>query len=163
MTPSVNTADDFYGDHVHPWSEIYELVSSNQVHLIRRNREGQQKYRQWTAETLEKYGTIENYLLSEKLQPLARQQEDTAGKDADRPRVLVLPNDFPYSTAPGIEHHLIWSQTPLKEDYVRDILESHFGSSKWEWVYFVNPVETQSIRRLPHVHVFMRPRQSDKQ
>lgn len=138
-----------------------QCIASNQVQLIRRNREGQQKYRQWIAETLEKHGTIENFLLNEKLRPLI--QQETEEKDADRPPVLVLKNDFPYSTAPGIEHHLIWSKTPLKEDYVKDILESHFGSSKWEWVYFVNPVETQSIRRLPHVHVFMRPRQSDQQ
>ncbi|KAJ8655321.1 hypothetical protein O0I10_009010 [Lichtheimia ornata] len=151
MSLSTSSSDEFYGDHVHKWEEIHHLVSTNQVKLIRRNREGQRRYRAWIEDTLSKYKDIEDYLLTEKLHfPL---NDD----DEERPHVIVLPNDFPYSMEPGIQHILIWSQRSLKETYVLEILEERYGSSKWEWVYFVNPPETQSVRRLPHVHVFMRP------
>lgn len=104
-------------------------------------------------DTLEKYGTIENYLLSTKLF-FDQVENDSKG----RPPVIILPNDFPYSVAPGIHHILLWSQTPLTRDYIEEILESNYGHQMYEWVYFVNPPEIQSVRKLPHVHVFMRQR-----
>ncbi|KAI8369278.1 uncharacterized protein BYT42DRAFT_595387 [Radiomyces spectabilis] len=102
--------------------------------------------------TLQTYGSIENFLLKEKLHFPAHDG------DPDRPAVIVLPNDFRYPAAPGIEHILIWSRAPLQETYVKEILEDHYGSEAWEWIYFVNPPITQSVRKLPHVHVFLRPR-----
>ncbi|KAI9496282.1 hypothetical protein BDB00DRAFT_809787 [Zychaea mexicana] len=145
--------DEWFGDQVHDWNEIRHLVSNNKVQQLRRNREGQRVYRHWTETTLSKYKDIEDFLLSEKLHFPTEEPADPT-----RPHYIVLPNDFPYSTEPGTKHVLIWSQKPLSEPYVREILESHYGSNNWEWVYFVNPPETQSVKRLPHVHVFMRPR-----
>lgn len=102
-------------------------------------------------DTLNTYGSIENYLLSTKLhfKPI---------EDKSRPPVIILANDFPYSVEKGIEHILLWSQIPLSRDYIEDILESNYGSKSYQWVYFVNPPEIQSVRKLPHVHVFMRQR-----
>lgn len=122
MSPSIDN-DDFFGDHVHDWDEIYQLVckseqstnppsllltcfsyiflATGQVKLIRRNRQGQDIYRTWIKETLSKYESLEEYMLKEKLK-----FPETV--DKERPPVIVLPNDFPYSTEPGIEHHLIW-------------------------------------------------------
>ncbi|KAI8643068.1 hypothetical protein BD408DRAFT_365554 [Parasitella parasitica] len=116
------TEEHIYTDHVHPWEEIVEYVC--------------------------KYGTVENFLLKEKLHwPV----------DDPKP-ILVLPNDFPYSVDPGIEHILIWSKEPLDAEYVESVLDERYGATVWEWVYFVNPPEWQSIPTLPHVHVFMRKR-----
>ncbi|KAI7872056.1 hypothetical protein BDF14DRAFT_1755823 [Spinellus fusiger] len=97
---------------------------------------------------LEKYKTIENYLLAEKL---------NFGSLPAHQHVIVLANEFPYSVEPGIQHILLWSQAPLKTVHVQNLLEEQFKSTVWDWVYFVNPPETQSVRGLPHVHVFMRP------
>ncbi|KAI9021634.1 hypothetical protein CLU79DRAFT_752541 [Phycomyces nitens] len=139
-----------YTDHVHPWEEICHFVVTNQITLLRRNRTDEEVYRQWLTETLPKYNSIEDYLLKEKL----HFSDSVDGK----PNVIILPNDFPYSVDPGIKHILLWSQAPLSTEYVIELLEENYGSKKWEWVYFVNPPETQSVRLLPHVHVFMRPR-----
>ncbi|KAI7900765.1 uncharacterized protein BX663DRAFT_476262 [Cokeromyces recurvatus] len=121
MAPPV-TEEVIFTDHVHSWEEI--------VHYA----------------TINKYGSVENYLLKEKIH---------FSSDSN---FLILPNDFPYSIDPGIEHVLIWSKEPLAADFVESLLEKNYGSSVWEWVYFVNPPELQSIPRLPHVHVFMRKR-----
>ncbi|KAI9268828.1 hypothetical protein BDA99DRAFT_502761 [Phascolomyces articulosus] len=133
---------------------IYIYIASNKVHQIRRNREGQRVYREWIDNTLSKYKGVEDFLLTEKLH-----FPKEAPQDTNRPHYILLPNDFPYSTEPGIRHILIWSQSPLNESYVKEILEQHYDSQQLEWVYFVNPPELQSVRKLPHVHVFMRPRQ----
>jgi hypothetical protein len=103
-------------------------------------------------DTLSAYGSIENNLLSTKLnfKPIV---------DEHCPPVIILPNDFPYSVAEGISHILLWSQIPLARDYIEDILETNYSHTLYEWVYFVNPPEIQSVRKLPHVHVFMRLRQ----
>lgn len=126
------------------------VLATNQIKSIHRNKKVQMVYDKWMKDTLAKYGTIENYLLSTKLDfsdPIT---------DESRPPVIILPNDFPYSVEEGIHHILLWSQIPLSRDYIQEILESNYGD--YEWVYFVNPPEIQSVRKLPHVHVFMRRR-----
>ncbi|KAI8967119.1 hypothetical protein BDF20DRAFT_902672 [Mycotypha africana] len=163
MAP-VTEVDAKYTDHVHPWEEIVHYVSINQVDQLRRNREAQAIYQEWIKNTLKKYGTLENFLLKEKIHfPAEDIDMDDHDKQNRSPAILILPNDFPYSVEPGIEHILIWSKVPLSADFVESVLEEKYGSSKWEWIYFVNPPETQSVRRLPHVHVFMRSRKGKKQ
>jgi hypothetical protein len=100
-------------------------------------------------DTLHQYGSIETYLLKTKLhfKPI---------EDPSTPPVIILPNDFPYAVEPSIQHILLWSQLPLSRSYIEDILETNFGSQCYEWVYWVNPPEIQSVRKLPHVHVFLR-------
>ena len=130
-------------------SHIFHLAT-NQIKSIHRNKQVQTVYNQWMKDTLAKYGTIENYLLKTKLH-----FEPTT--DKSRPSVIILPNDFPYSVEAGIQHILIWSQTPLASSYIEEILQKNYGPS-YEWVYWVNPPEIQSVRKLPHVHVFLRHR-----
>ncbi|KAG0180777.1 hypothetical protein DFQ28_002622 [Apophysomyces sp. BC1034] len=103
----------------------------------------------WEEETLDQYGSIETYLLKEKLH--------FPKEHTPQPPVILLPNDFPYAVEPGISHLLMWSQTALHKDYVEEILLSRYGKD-YEWVFWVNPVEIQSVRRLPHVHIFLRGR-----
>ncbi|KAF7732085.1 hypothetical protein EC973_006340 [Apophysomyces ossiformis] len=135
------------------WEEVHHYVSTNQIKKIHRSQSVQKVYNQWMKDTLDKYGSIETYLLKEKL------HFPTDAFSIDRPPVILLPNDFPYAVEPGINHLLMWSQTPLNQEYIEEILLSRFGMA-YEWVYWVNPVEIQSVRRLPHVHVFLRRRLS---
>lgn len=127
------------------------FLATNQIKSIHRSKKVQAVYDQWMKNTLSKYGSIEKYLLSTKLhfKPL---------QDTSKPPVIILPNDFPYSVEEGIQHILLWSQIPLSRDYIEYILETNFGSQNYEWVYWVNPPEIQSVKKLPHVHVFMRPK-----
>ncbi|KAI7905308.1 uncharacterized protein BX663DRAFT_559482 [Cokeromyces recurvatus] len=140
---------------VFSWEEVYYFVSSNQIKCIHRNEQVQAIYNQWMKDTLEKYGSIESYLLSTKLKEFVNTTTTTEVViDPYRPKVIILPNDFPYSVDKGIQHILLWSQTPLARNYIEETLESNYGRKSYEWVYFVNPSEIQSVRKLPHVHVF---------
>ncbi|KAI8971414.1 hypothetical protein BDF20DRAFT_884403 [Mycotypha africana] len=140
-------------DEVFNWEQVYYFVSTNQIKSLHRHKQVQVVYDKWRKDTLAQYGSLENYLLTNKL-------EFGTMKDAQRPPVIILPNDFPYSVEADIDHILLWSQVPLSRTYIEDILENNYGSDKYEWVYWVNPPEIQSVKKLPHVHVFMHPKQS---
>ncbi|KAI9301844.1 hypothetical protein BJ944DRAFT_242912 [Cunninghamella echinulata] len=159
MAPSISIEQPIaldariYKDEVFSWEDVRYLVLSNQIKKIHRHPSVQVVYQKWMKDTLEKYGTIENYLLSTKLHfPSA------TNTSSEEPPVIILPNDFPYSVEKGIKHILIWSQTPLTPDYVEKIIQKNYTPKEWEWVYFVNPPEVQSVKKLPHVHVFLRRR-----
>lgn len=122
----------------------------NQVSNLRRNKDQQAVYVKWINETKEVYGTVANYLVKTKIQY------------PEGVNYLVLKNDFPYSVDPGIDHILIWSKKPLAEEQVTEILEDRYGSETWEWSFFVNPPQWQSVPTLPHTHVFLRKRAQDK-
>lgn len=110
-------------------------------------------YVKWTKQTNDKYGSITNYLKKEKVI-----FPNTDVDEKGRPITLILPNDFPYSVDPGITHVLIWSKVPLSKEHVETLLDETYGANVYEWSFFVNPPETQSIPSMPHVHVFMRKR-----
>ncbi|ORX52665.1 hypothetical protein DM01DRAFT_1408004 [Hesseltinella vesiculosa] len=149
-TPSLLSKE--YPDEVFSWEQVYHFVQTNQIKRIHRHPSTQAVYQKWLDETLAKYGTIENYLLSTKLAAF-----DGPASPGD-PSVILLPNDFPYSVERGIDHQLLWSRTPLSPSFVESYLQSHYDPSIWEWVYFVNPPEVQSVKKLPHVHIFLRHR-----
>ncbi|KAI7875832.1 uncharacterized protein EV154DRAFT_569382 [Mucor mucedo] len=142
-------ATKYNEDDVFTWEQVYHYVSTNQIKNIHRNKQVQTVYDAWMKDTLAKYGTIEKYLLTTKL-------KFEAMTDPNCPPVIILPNDFPYSVTPGIHHILLWSQIPLTRLYIQHILDTKYA--EFECVYFVNPPEIQSVRKLPHVHVFMRRR-----
>ncbi|KAI8339114.1 hypothetical protein BC941DRAFT_422118 [Chlamydoabsidia padenii] len=150
--PSTTPIEKGKNNDIFTWEQVYHFVSTNQIKKIYRHPSVQNVYNQWIKETLATYGTIENYLLSTKL------KFPPPSSSNDPPAVIILPNDFPYSVEDGIKHILIWSQVPLDPDYVEQILKEHYDMATWEWVYWVNPPEIQSVKKLPHVHVFLRQR-----
>ncbi|CAO3631189.1 unnamed protein product [Cunninghamella blakesleeana] len=158
MAPSISVEQQPFGldpriykDEVFSWEEVRYFVLSNQVKKLHRHPSVQVVYQKWLKDTLEKYGTIENYLLATKL-------HFPSSSSSEEPPVIILPNDFPYSVDQGIEHILLWSQQPLSPDYVEEIMKKNYNPKEWDWVYFVNPPEVQSVKKLPHVHVFLNRR-----
>ncbi|SAL97069.1 hypothetical protein [Absidia glauca] len=153
MAPHIDTLPPVplqnFKDVVFTWEQVYHYVSTNQIKKIHRHPTTQVVYNKWIKETLDTYGTIEHYLLSTKLKPFTT---------SNPPTVIVLPNDFPYSVEKGIQHVLIWSQEPLAPTFVDTVLGEQYDPGVWEWVYWVNPPEIQSVKKLPHVHVFLRKR-----
>ncbi|KAI8060577.1 hypothetical protein BC940DRAFT_323169 [Gongronella butleri] len=158
VLPTVELADEVF-----TWEEVCHYVQSNQIKRIHRHPSVQVVYQQWLTETLRTYGTIEDYLLATKLAPFktaVADDDDAFSASAGSPPVILLPNDFPYSVERGIDHQLLWSKRLLSESFVEHFLRDHYDAFKVEWVYFVNPPEVQSVKKLPHVHIFLRNRQN---
>jgi hypothetical protein len=69
-------------------------------------------------------------------------------------RTALVPNKYPYWTAKGIHHWLLWSDRPLTAASVNAILGWEFGGD--EVIWFVNQPELRSVPGLWHAHVFWR-------
>lgn len=48
----------------------------------------------------------------------------------------------------------------MQQEQVLKILEEKYASKGWEWTFFVNPPQWQSVPSLPHTHIFMRKREA---
>jgi hypothetical protein len=75
--------------------------------------------------------------------------------------LLFSPQDFPYYFEEGMEHHVLWSSTPL--DPKRVVAEAAAGrdpdgTGAWEWVHFVNPTLLKSVPGIWHAHIISRRR-----
>ncbi|KAJ3411387.1 hypothetical protein HDV05_002312 [Chytridiales sp. JEL 0842] len=81
------------------------------------------------------------------------------------PDKVLVPNDFPYSTAPEekIQHLLLWSRSKeeLPPEEVRDVLEREMPG--YEFVYWINPPGRKTIPEINHYHVFAKPLTGEEQ
>lgn len=75
-------------------------------------------------------------------------------------RVVWAVNDFPYSLAPGIEHHCVWapSHQAAAPDALAACIEENRPTETWETIWFVNPAHLRSVRDVWHAHVMSRRR-----
>ena len=78
--------------------------------------------------------------------------------------VRFVANDYPYTLAPGVEHHIVWVASPAgdvsalsPEALVEEVLR-HRPAEAWEALTAVNPPRLQSVTNVWHAHVFSRPR-----
>ncbi|KAL6782180.1 hypothetical protein ACKKBF_B39365 [Auxenochlorella protothecoides x Auxenochlorella symbiontica] len=71
-------------------------------------------------------------------------------------KISWMENDFPYWYEPGIEHHCLWSTTPLSEDRIKQEIVWHRGAG-YETAWFQNPVVLMSCPQIWHVHILSRP------
>lgn len=74
---------------------------------------------------------------------------------------ILRRNDFPYAVQVPVEHWCLWAvSAPPNESTVEEILNSELERLKllsYDRVWFVNPMNRQTIRDLWHAHVFMVP------
>jgi len=67
----------------------------------------------------------------------------------------IVKNDFPYNVDSNITHFLLWinPNNLLTKDKI-DIIVKDFAKDN-EVVYFQNHVSMQSIKSIPHYHIFI--------
>lgn len=57
-------------------------------------------------------------------------------------------------TQEGIAHHLLWASKPLTSQEIEEEIKAAFPDLPT--LYFVNPVELQSVLHIWHAHVLVR-------
>jgi hypothetical protein len=76
---------------------------------------------------------------------------------ADGP--VLVPNEFPYWIAPGIEHWVLWSPPsvgPLSAAAVRAAITEQRPAGAKAGTWFENPPAAKTVPGIWHVHVFFR-------
>jgi hypothetical protein len=130
------------------------------------------RYLAWSASIVATHGSVTAYLLSERLPAtfLSHRPPTCATPLAHPDDWRVLRNDWPYGTAPGIVHLVVWLRTPLPttdemgelteegtilvQGFVEKVFVSEVGEGNVLW--FKNWTRSQSVRALEHFHVFVR-------
>lgn len=165
----------------HSWSNLHDLISSNQLDELKRWPSQLKAYLAWTAHVKQKYGSVMTYLLDQRLfwEPIA---DDTGALSFNVRDVVpfastedyrILRNDWGYAFEPGIKHIVVWlkQRLPVDEDggltesgrgIVNGFIEREFRRKAGEKesaskiVWFKNTTTLQSVRSLEHVHVLVR-------
>jgi hypothetical protein len=82
------------------------------------------------------------------------------------PILRVLPNDFPYHCAPGIEHWVLWklgkesSITKEEIEFAQNIVQSEYSDIDENMIYWENPQGLKSLPEIDHVHILFRQSKS---
>jgi hypothetical protein len=165
----------------HSWSNLGHLISENRLEELKRWPSALKAYLAWTAHVKEKYGSVMEYLLHQRLfwEPVA--DEDGALRFevrnsvpfADVDDYKILRNDWDYALEPGIRHIVVWLKQRLPvgahgelsqegysmvDDFVRGEFRKKAGEEVEESkiIWFKNTTNLQSVRSLEHVHILVR-------
>lgn len=159
------------------WDELVQIIQvEKDIAKLCRSIAQQRDYEIFKRDTLQQWKSILDYVLCTKFcQIFSPQQQDDGRFVADPPPetvvaatsircdiataqlVQLLLNDFPYYTAPGIEHWVLWKLGApctgveierAKETLIRD---HKFDSNKI--LHWVNPPNLQSLPNIDHVHI----------
>ncbi|RDI86815.1 hypothetical protein Vi05172_g3023 [Venturia inaequalis] len=166
--------------HLQTWDDLKTIIANNALEELTRLPSDLRRYLAWSAGTKAKYGNMTNFLLKERLRwtPLpSSDQESGPTFEVENPipfastnDYLVLPNDWPYGLAPGIQHTCVWLKGRLPVDdtdgdltdegrkmvqqFVYDRFVSVVGGERVLW--FKNWANLQSIRGVEHFHVLLK-------
>ena len=160
-------------------------AAERKLETLQRGPYDLRRYLKWSSEIKDKYGSVPNYIMEERLQwrPLPDSTSD-AGPTfecvnstpfADPDDFQIMPNDWPYGMAPGIRHLVVWLKTRLESEptkgdvtpksrqQIDDFVQKTFKDPVADMpgpaekvMWFKNWKALQSVPGMEHVHVLVR-------
>ncbi|KAK9720700.1 hypothetical protein K7432_003978 [Basidiobolus ranarum] len=131
------------------WELIKDRIETDSVHLLRRTLAEEEKYRNWTNKVKEEYGSMDVYI-----QQISLGWQDSEGRPIEGPEYKFLPNDFPYNLDKGISHWVFWYRKDYSLEELERIIQRELPDK--DFLFFINPTTTQSVRTVSHAHVMFR-------
>eukprot|EP01120_Amphizonella_sp_Union-15-10_P017443 TRINITY_DN967_c0_g1_i2.p1 TRINITY_DN967_c0_g1~~TRINITY_DN967_c0_g1_i2.p1 ORF type:complete len:175 (-),score=26.34 TRINITY_DN967_c0_g1_i2:176-700(-) len=144
------------------WNELHQIIAQDRLELLGRLKEGRTIYLNSSERIKQEWATVGDFILNREFN---FPSENVSGKKRvtfpeEIPEIINFRvNDYRYAVEDSIEHHLIWSTVPLTEDKIKQILEKERVG--YEYLFFVNPPNLQSVKNVHHVHVFSRKKIRD--
>ncbi|CCG82335.1 Putative uncharacterized protein [Taphrina deformans PYCC 5710] len=151
------------------WSEVVDFVSSGSLDRLTRSPTQLREYQEWKRGTLARFGSIERFILEERLEwsrPITAVGREPC---SDRRDWKCLRNDFPYAMESEVSHLVVWSKVPFETSHTGELTDhgkavlEHFlyatlfhDVERDRIVYFLNPPGLKSIAGLEHFHVLLR-------
>ncbi|KAK0387641.1 hypothetical protein NLU13_3886 [Sarocladium strictum] len=153
------------------FSQIRTLISSNRLQDFTRLPSDLRKYRKFVYDLTQRYGSVERYMLEERLGWDAEELGGNADGERKKPfeersDYRILMNDWPYGVEKGIEHVVVWTKFSLGgeeegEDSGRDAIEefmeqvfySHLPRENVVW--FRNWGALKSVHAVEHFHIML--------
>jgi hypothetical protein len=144
---------------MYSFDEIASRTSSHKSHTdFNRTKEMQAQYDKHRAEVLQKYATLDDFILRFAFK-YACYVDNGSKLKAIRPYETVLkwiwtPNSFPYDLVPNVQHFLIWSNRALTEQEIISIIGENVSKDK-RYHWFVNDPQYRTIPSVHHAHVLV--------
>jgi len=155
------------------WDELNYILVSLQFDFMGRSQEIFDEYQNFKQNTKKTWNSMMDYILHQKFPKhtfirmeldgkksivwnatTKRSKSSTVSSKATLQEYRVTKNDFSYFLERGISHNLIWSIEPLSKSMINHVINLHWPDA--DIMYWVNPIEFQSVRAIPHVHVLVR-------
>ncbi|TKY87118.1 hypothetical protein EX895_003795 [Sporisorium graminicola] len=111
------------------WGELSEIVSSGQLHKLARHPDDLKEYFAWMTSVKESYGSVTNFLLSERFTATRLLEKASSSSSFAQPQdtevrcfrsdfvpgldCQILVNDWPYSVPRDVTHYVVWSHLPI--------------------------------------------------
>lgn len=109
----ISTHDADY--HVLTWDEVRDIVSQNCLSHFQRVPSELRRYRAFTYMLAEEYGSVTNFILTQRLHwPAPVQPKGGPFENPDDYKILY--NDWPYGIDKKIVHLVVWTKFNLDED-----------------------------------------------
>ncbi len=142
------------------WEELYEMiVVKKDLAMLCRSPDIEEKYTQHRLECLQTYDSIYDYILHSKFN-LSREWNSQSSRwrvpwDANESHIALVPNDFPYFIAPGIEHWVLWKLGGKVTDgeLNQSISMLYIDHQIQDTIYWENPPHLKSLPDIDHFHI----------
>ena len=147
------------------WEQLKDLilVEKNLAKLSRSSSQ-QREYEIFRFCLRVKYQSVLDYILiskfhfDKKLNEDGRWQAVPSLNDATETCQVLVLNDFPYFTANGIIHHILWKTKeailPQDIDQAKEKIRSQMKAV--DSLHWINPPHLQSLPDIDHVHILSR-------
>ncbi|RPB02106.1 hypothetical protein L873DRAFT_1841974 [Choiromyces venosus 120613-1] len=155
------------------WEGLKAIIEENRLEELKRVPSDLKRYISWSHKTRKEYGTIQAFVLKERLgwTDLTAENPTPFASKAD---TKILVNDWPYGVALGILHLVVWTKvsiptiqepnpeagdiTPESRKLIRDFVQQTFIQhlSAENVLWFKNWASIQSVRSVEHIHVLVR-------
>jgi hypothetical protein len=157
-----------FRDDPAPWTELVRIIKDDDIAHLARSESQQREYEIFRYYLKRHYQSIVDFVLCTKFGVPKRwnaqtelwqrashhDDEDDCNKNGENSEKMVLvPNDFPYSMQPGIIHYILWKRTkiaPTDIEVATDELKKQLSAE--DIVYWVNPPNLKSLPEIDHVH-----------
>lgn len=141
------------------------LAGVDRIDKFHRKPSELRRYRLYTHRLVKEYGSILNFIVSQRLQwenMVPRGQPFEYDED-----MRILYNDWPYGLEPDIVHLVVWTKFELEDDaetgmstpesskQIGEFVEKTFGAKVQEYVWFKNWKSLKSVHAVEHFHVML--------
>lgn len=151
------------------WDELHDaIVVRNDLDPLFRSPQVHDRYTQHRLELSQTYDSVYDYILHSKFN-LPRQWNPQASRwhvpysttsTSACPLTALVPNDFPYCTAPGIEHWVFWKVgASITDDEIAQALQNLHDDPKVRataTIHWENPPHLRSLPGIHHYHILVK-------
>lgn len=152
-----------YGYRTEPleWEELTWIIESGDLARLSRSVEQQRDYEVYKRDLLQEWRSVYDHILFSKFDCPRTLIDGKFCVDPPTDGVVrrsIVRNDFPYYTAPGIEHWIVWklNETVLESDIVEGKEEIQKELGELDFLHWINPPHLQSLPDIDHVHILCR-------